>query len=83
MAGSRSVVARHHIESGNKSPRLCHDPMPAIGNLRDGMINKPSDASMSEVSTETKPTTGFDSDTFAMNLANAMQNGGRALAALI
>lgn len=57
--------------------------MPAIGNLRDGMMNKPSDASMSEVSAETKPKTGFDSDTFAMNLANAMQNGGRALAAYL
>lgn len=45
------------------------------------MMNKLPDASVSKVSAEAKP--GFDSDTFAMNLANAMESGGRALAAYL
>lgn len=57
--------------------------MPRHWNLRDGTMSKLPDASMSEVSAEAGPTNGFDSDAFAMNLANAMENGGRALAAYL
>ncbi|HVV42354.1 MAG TPA: class I poly(R)-hydroxyalkanoic acid synthase [Nitrobacter sp.] len=38
---------------------------------------------MNELTTETKPATRFDPDAFAMNLARAMENGGRALAAYL
>ena len=38
---------------------------------------------MSELPTETKPATGFNSEAFAMNLARAMENSGRALAAYL
>jgi polyhydroxyalkanoate synthase len=38
---------------------------------------------MSELPVENKPAAQFDPDTFAMNLANAMESGGRALAAYL
>jgi polyhydroxyalkanoate synthase len=38
---------------------------------------------MSELPVGTKPSARFDPDTFAMNLANAMESGGRALAAYL
>ncbi|HEU4806492.1 MAG TPA: class I poly(R)-hydroxyalkanoic acid synthase [Nitrobacter sp.] len=38
---------------------------------------------MSELPVETKPAARFDPDTFAINLANAMESGGRALAAYL
>ena len=38
---------------------------------------------MSDVPTETKPAQAFDAEAFAMNIARAMENGGKALAAYL
>ncbi|WP_407160357.1 PHA/PHB synthase family protein [Bradyrhizobium sp. STM 3557] len=38
---------------------------------------------MSDVPTETKPAQTFDAEAFAMNIARAMENGGKALAAYL
>jgi poly[(R)-3-hydroxyalkanoate] polymerase subunit PhaC len=38
---------------------------------------------MSDVTTETKPEKTFDAEAFAMNVARAMENGGKALAAYL
>jgi len=38
---------------------------------------------MSELSTETRPAKKFDADAFAMNVARAMENSGKALAAYL
>jgi polyhydroxyalkanoate synthase subunit PhaC len=38
---------------------------------------------MSNVTTETKPPAQFDAEAFSLNLARAMENGGRALAAFL
>ncbi len=38
---------------------------------------------MSDISTETQPSKKFDPETFAMNLARAMESGGQALAAYL
>ena len=58
--------------------------MPPVATCVTGFLKEaPKYTAMSELPIETKPAPRFNPETFAMNLAHAMENSGRALAAYL